>query len=96
MKLCVDKILADHCLIQTNSWDKAVFQTTLRSPATFKEELSAPRDNLMTAGWCNISLCLVGSVCLLNGCLYEARSNCEMRSSNGSFKYGRTTIVAGW
>ena len=54
-------------MIQTNSWAEAVFRTTVRSPATFKEELS---------GWCNIPLCLVGSAWLVSGCLYERRSNC--------------------
>ena len=95
MKLCVDKILADHCVIQTNSWAEAVFRTMVRSPATFKEQLSAPRETLITVGWCNIPLCLVGSTQLVSGCLYKCRSNCRLHSSNGSFKYGRTTIVPG-
>ena len=43
-------------MIQANSWAEAVFQTTVRSSATFKEELSAPRDILITAG----GSCLAG------------------------------------
>ena len=74
--LCVDKILVDHCVIQTKSWAEAVFRTTLRSSATFKEELPAPRETLITVGWCNILLCLVGNAWLVSGCLYERRSNC--------------------
>ena len=76
MKLCVDKILADHCVIQTNSWVEAVFQTIVRSPATFKKELLAPRETLITAGWCNILLCLAGCARLVSGCLCKRRSNC--------------------
>ena len=53
IKLCVDKILVDRCAIQTNSWAEAVFRTMVRSPATFKEELSAPRETWIIAGWCN-------------------------------------------
>ena len=49
-----------HRMIQTNSWDEAVFWTIVRSPATFKEEHSAPRETLIKAGWCNIPLCLMG------------------------------------
>ena len=74
----------DHCVIQTNSWAEAVFQTTVRHPATFKGELSAPWEILIKAGWCNILLCLVGSAWLASGCLYEHRSNCiaQMRALN--------------
>ena len=60
MKLCIDNILEDHCVVQTNSWAEAVFQTTVKSPATFKENLSALRETLIKAGWCNITLCLMG------------------------------------
>ena len=43
MKLCIDKILVDHFLVQTNSCAGTVFWTTVGSPAVFKEELSALR-----------------------------------------------------
>ena len=82
------------CVIQKNSWAEAVFRTMVRSPATFKEKLSAPRETLITAGWHDILLCLVGSVWLVR--LYKRRSNCKLRSSNGSFKYGINTIVSGY
>ena len=32
----------DPRVIQTNSWTEGVFRTTVRSPATFKEQLPAP------------------------------------------------------
>ena len=86
----------NHCVIQTKSWTESVFWTTVRSPATIKEKLLAPKETLIKAGWCNISLYLVGSAWSMSGCLYEHRSNCEQRSLNRSFKYGRTTIVPGW
>ena len=73
---CVDMILVDHCVIQTNIWAEAVCGTTVRNPATFKEELSAPRETLITAGWCNILLCLAGCARLVSGCLCKRRSNC--------------------
>ena len=37
--LCIDKILVDDRVIQTNSWAETVFRTMVRGPATFKEEL---------------------------------------------------------
>ena len=49
-----------------------------------------PRETLITAVWCIILLCLVGSICLVSGCLYKCRSKFELCSSNGSFKYNRT------
>ena len=43
-------------------------------PATFKDELSAPRETLINAGQCNIPLCLKGSCQLVSGCLYKRSS----------------------
>ena len=60
-------------MIQINSWAEAVFRTTVRIPAIFKEELSAPRETLITAGWFNIPLCLVDSALLVST---EATANC--------------------
>ena len=57
IKLCIDKIIVDYHVIQTNNGAEALF----RSPGTFKEELLAPRKMLIKAGWCNILLCLLGS-----------------------------------
>ena len=37
-------------MIETNSGDEAVFSTMVWSPATFKEELSAPSGTLIKAG----------------------------------------------
>ena len=57
LKLCIDKILVDHCVIQTNSRAEAVWiRTMVWSPATFKEELSALTETFIKAAWCNISL----------------------------------------
>ena len=50
-----------------------MFRTTVRIPATFKEELSSPRETLKTAGWFNIPLFLVGSALLVST---EATANC--------------------
>ena len=50
IKLCIDNIFVDHLVIQTNSGAEAVFRTMVGSPATFKEELSAPREALIKAG----------------------------------------------
>ena len=61
MKLCIDHVLVDQCLIQVNSWAGSVFSTTVRNPATFKKELLAPRETLIKAGWYIIQLCLRSS-----------------------------------
>ena len=59
----------DHRVIQTSSWADAVFRTKVRSPATFKEEMPAPKETLIKAGWCNIPFYLIGvSSCLVVVC----------------------------
>ena len=63
-------------MIQTNSWAEAVFRTTVRRSATFKEELSAPKETLIIAGWCNIPLCAVGSAWLVMPVSAKATTNC--------------------
>ena len=40
-------MFVEHCVIQTNRWADCVFRTTLESPETFKEDLSAPSENLI-------------------------------------------------
>ena len=60
-KLYIDKGIVNQGVIQTNSGAEAVFRTMVSSPATFKEDLSAPRYTLIKAGWCNIPLWLMGS-----------------------------------
>ena len=37
-------------MIQTNRWAGSVFPTPVGGPATFKEELLAPRETLIKAG----------------------------------------------
>ena len=41
---------AEHCVIQTNRWGGSVIQTSVKGPATFTEELPAPREALIKAG----------------------------------------------
>ena len=79
------KILVDHRVIKTKSGAE------VWCPATLKEELSAPRKTLINKSWCNIPLCLMVVPSWWVTFQYKRRSNCELRSSNGSFKYGRTT-----
>ena len=54
------------------------------NPSTFKEELPAPMETLIKAGWCTILLCLVGCGKLLSGSLYERTIICiaQMGASN--------------
>ena len=46
-------------MIQTNGGVRSVFQTTVRKPTISKEEVQAPRETLIKAGYCNTLLCLV-------------------------------------
>ena len=41
---------AEHCLIETNRWTRSVFRILMQGPATFEEELPAPREALIKAG----------------------------------------------
>ena len=79
----------DHRVIQTTGGAETVFRTMMWSPATFKDELSAPRKTLIKSGWCNIQLCLVGSALLMSGCLYESRSNCKNIHMVTLYKYNQ-------
>ena len=79
------QVLAKHCVIQTNRGAGSVFQTTGGGPATFKDDLTAPRDTLIkAAACCSILLCLMGRGQLMSGCLYERSNNCvaQMRALN--------------
>ena len=40
-------MFVEHCVIQTNRWADCVFRTTLESPETFKQDMSAPSENLI-------------------------------------------------
>ena len=41
----------EHCMIQTNIWTGSVFRISVGGPTTIKEELPAPREALIKAGY---------------------------------------------
>ena len=44
-------IYAEHCLIQKNRGATPMFRTTVGSLVILKEELPAPRETVVKAGW---------------------------------------------
>ena len=58
-----------------------MFRTTVGSLAIFKEELPAPSETLIKAGWVQHSVC---TWWVVSSCLYKRSSNCvaQMVASN--------------